>query len=265
MTHSEALLPILGSISGDIIGSVYEWNRIKTKNFPLIDPDSFFTDDTVMTIAIAEAMMTDRNFQGAMIRWGKRYPSCSYGGMFSRWLSSGDPKPYNSFGNGAAMRASAAGCFVNTEDETLEAAKQTALPSHNHPEGIKGAQATAMTIFLARTGASKPKIKKLITEKFGYDLKRPLDDIRPEYGFDETCQRTVPEAIICFLESTDYEDAVRNAISLGGDSDTLACITGGFAAAYYKKIPDVIIDHTMKKLKPDMTDVLHKINSHFAG
>lgn len=255
-------LPIVGAICGDIIGSVYEWERIKTKKFPLFSDESRFTDDTVMTIAVAEAFVKDRDYQSSMLRWGRKYPFCGYGGSFGEWLRSENPKPYDSYGNGSAMRVSPIGCVFHTPEETLREADLTARPTHNHPEGIKGAQATALSIFLARMGASKKEIKKEIDGRFNYDLDRSVAQIRKTYGFDETCQKTVPEAIICFLESTDYKDAIRNAVSLGGDSDTLACISGGIAAAYYKEIPQSIIAEATKRLKPEMIDVLNKFEKH---
>ena len=254
------LLPIVGAIAGDIIGSVYEWERIKTKNFPLFQEECSFTDDTVMTIAVADALISGTDIGGTMRDWGKRYPYKGYGGMFARWLTSSDPQPYHSYGNGAAMRASAAGCTRSTIEETLAEAERTALPTHDHPEGIKGAQATAVAIFLARTGRSKEEIKNEIEIRFHYDLNRTLDQIRPSYQFSETCQETVPEAIIAFLESTDVEDAIRNAVSLGGDSDTLACITGGIAAAYYREISPTIVDEVVKRLPGDMKEVLEKFS-----
>ena len=228
---------------GDIVGSPYEFdhNNYKHKDFPLLSEKSHFTDDTVMTVAVARGLIAgkgipERTFEETKseIRiWGETYPHAGYGGMFRRWLHAENPKPYGSFGNGSAMRVSAAGWLFDTLDKTLEMAKVTAEVTHNHPEGIKGAQATAAAIFLARTGHSKPEIKQYVEQTFGYDLNRTCDEIRPTYHHVETCQETVPEAIIAFLESVSFEDALRNAVSLGGDSDTLACITGGIAEAFY--------------------------------
>ncbi len=254
-------LPILGAIAGDIIGSVYEWNRIKRKDFPLIRDDCFFTDDTVMTIAVAEWLTTSGELAAILQRWGNAYPNAGYGGFFRQWLRDPDPKPYNSYGNGSAMRVSAAGCLFDALEETLDAAKRSAEVTHNHPEGIKGAQATAAAIFLARTGKSKNEIREYVTNTFGYDLSRTVDKIRPGYGFDETCQSTVPEAVIAFLDSTDYEDAVRNAVSLGGDSDTLACITGGIAAAFYGQIPAEIPHEVHARLPGEMREVIRTIET----
>ncbi len=224
---------MIGAIAGDIIGSVYEHSQIKTKDFPLFHPRSVFTDDTVLTVAVADAILTGRPYQLSVREIGRRYPGVGYGRAFIDWLHSDNPQPYNSWGNGSAMRVSSVGFAFDTENKVLKEAKKTAEISHNHLEGIKGAQATALSIFLARTGCEKEEIRMEISQRFGYDLKRTVDDIRPTYSFDVSCQGSVPEAIIAFLDSRSYEDAVRNAISLGGDSDTLACITGGIAEAFY--------------------------------
>ena len=255
------MIIMLGAIIGDVVGSVYEWNNIKTKDFDLFKTNCFFTDDTVMTIAVAKALIVTREKQSKsliktrindavtyeykevsfkeelvkqMQNFGRRYPNSGYGGMFSQWIVSDNPQPYNSFGNGSAMRVSPCGYIAVELDEALALAKASAEVTHNHPEGIKGAQAVAAAIFLARCGKSKGEIKEYIEENF-YKLNRTLDEIRPTYTFNETCQETVPQAIQAFLESTDFEDAIRNAISLGGDSDTLAAITGSIAWAYYRQ------------------------------
>ncbi|MDP6047218.1 MAG: ADP-ribosylglycohydrolase family protein [Phycisphaerae bacterium] len=224
---------MIGAIAGDIIGSVYEFNPIKTKDFPLFQVRCRFTDDSVLTVAIARAIMDDGDYRRALWELGREYPNAGYGASFYGWLGSPDPQPYDSWGNGSAMRVSPVGFAFDTVDDVLREAARSAEVSHNHPEGIKGAQATALAIFLARTTGDKDLIRAEITERFGYDLDRTLDDIRPSYVFDVSCQGAVPEAIIAFLESETYEDAVRNAVSLGGDSDTQACITGGIAEAYY--------------------------------
>ena len=227
---------MLGAVIGDIVGSVYEWNNIKTKDFPLFSEKCFFTDDTVMTIAVADALLnggTTDNFIDSMKAIGRQYPNSGYGGNFNRWLFSDDRAPYNSYGNGSAMRVSPCGWFAGSLEEAETLAERSAAVTHDHPEGVKGAQATAAAIYLARTGTKKDKIKAHIENKHGYNLGRTLDDIRPIYRFNESCQETVPEAIIAFLESKDFEDAIRNAISLGGDSDTLAAITGSIAEAAY--------------------------------
>lgn len=231
-----------GAIIGDIIGSVYEFNNIKTKDFPFFSNRSTYTDDSIMTIAVAKALMHSRDTQTSfkttliqcMREYGRQYPYAGYGGMFSQWLISETSEPYNSFGNGSAMRVSPCGLIAVTLQEALDLAKASAEVTHNHPEGIKGAQATAAAIFLAKYGKSKDEIKEYIEANF-YTLDASLDDIRPGYFFNETCQETVPQAIVAFLESETYEDAIRNAVSLGGDSDTLAAITGSIAWAFYRR------------------------------
>ena len=239
---------VLGAIFGDIIGSVYEWNNIKTKDFELFSPRCFFTDDTVMTLAVAEACFVwletkdTEEFKNSVVsemqRLGREYPNRGYGGMFSKWLLSKNPKPYNSFGNGSAMRVSPVAYAADTLEEAELLAKASAEVTHSHPEGIKGAQAAAAAMFLARDGKSMSEIKSYIDEHY-YTLDFTLDEIRSDYAFDETCQGSVPQALAAFFESTGYEDAVRNAISIGGDSDTIACITGGIAEAFYG-IPEEI-------------------------
>ncbi len=234
---------ILGAIAGDVIGSVYEFNNTRTTDFPLFKKETTFTDDTVMTIAIADAILHDKDFAETILDYGKRYSNRGYGSRFFAWLAHDKPAPpYNSWGNGSAMRVSAVGFAYNDLETVLDKAAQTAAITHNHPEGIKGAQATAAAIYLARTGKSKAVIKAYITEMFGYDLDFTLDEIRPTFPFDESCEGTVPQSIVAFLESRDYESAIRLAISLGGDSDTIACITGGIAVAYYKEMPQKIVD-----------------------
>ena len=258
---------MLGAIIGDVVGSIYEFNNHRSKEFDIYTTSMDFTDDTVMTAAVAEwLMLTDRSMaklEDTMVYWGKQYGGAGYGGMFYCWLFSpralgyGDKRvPYNSFGNGSAMRVSAVGWMFDTLEETEEWAKRSAEITHNHPEGIKGAQATAAAIFMARTGATKEQIKAYVEQKYGYDLSRTCDEIRPMYQFNETCQGTVPEAIIAFLESTDFEDAIRTAVSLGGDSDTLACITGAIAEAYYREIPSWMVKGVWGKLDEDLRNVV---------
>ncbi len=246
---------MIGAIAGDIIGSVYEARPIKTKDFPLFHPRCRFTDDSVLTIAVATAILTDRSYLKTVWEIGRKYPHAGYGGSFIGWLRSSDPKPYSSWGNGSAMRVSPVGFAFATVDTVLQEAMRTAEISHNHPEGIKGAQATALAVFLARTTRDKAKIRREVAARFGYDLNRTVEEIRPSYGFDVSCQGTVPEALIAFLDSTSYEDAVRNAISLGGDSDTLACITGGIAEAYYGPVPSEIREKVRECLTPDLWDI----------
>jgi len=242
---------ILGAIAGDVIGSVYEFNNTRTTDFPLFKRETTFTDDTVMTIAIADAILHNKDFAQTILNYGKRYPNRGYGTSFFKWLAHDTPSPpYNCWGNGSAMRVSAVGFAYNDLDTVLKKAEKTAVVTHNHPEGIKGAQATAAAIFLARTGKNKAEIKAYIEQKFGYDLDFTLDEIRPTFPFDESCQGTVPQSIVAFLESTDYDSAIRLAISLGGDSDTIACITGGIAIAFYKEMSQVIVDKIRREYLP---------------
>ncbi len=243
---------MIGAIAGDIIGSVYEQHQIKTKDFPLFDPHCNFTDDTVLTVAIADAILTGKPYVDSVRRLGRRYPHAGYGGSFIHWLHTPDAGPYNSWGNGSAMRVSPVGFAFTTEEEVLAQANATAEITHNHPEGIKGAQATALAVFLARTGSDKETIRSRIIDQFAYDLDRTVEDIRPAYRFDISCQGTVPAALVAFLDSESYEDAVRNAISLGGDSDTLACITGGIAEAFYGDIPEGVFTKVKELLTPDL-------------
>ena len=251
---------MFGAIIGDIVGSIYEWRNIKTKEFPLFGQNCKFTDDTVMTIAVAEGLMNGgahKDFISAMKRLGRMYPNAGYGGHFRSWLFTSDCKPYNSWGNGSAMRVSPAGWFFDALEMTENAAEVSAAVTHNHPEGIKGAQATAAAIFLARSKKSKEEIKSYIENKYGYDLSRTLDEIRPDYEFDVSCMGTVPEAIIAFLESENFEDAIRNAISLGGDSDTLAAITGSIAEAAYS-VPDEIRMKAISLLDSPLLEVINR-------
>jgi ADP-ribosylglycohydrolase len=231
---------MIGAIAGDIIGSVYEWDGIKTKEFDLFSDDCFFTDDTVLTVALADTLLTGIPYAENLKRFYRWYPDCGYGASFRRWAEGEESEPYMSWGNGSAMRISPVGYVFKDIDTVLKKAEEFTAVTHNHPEGIKGGQAAAAAIFLARTGSSKDEIRDFIESRFGYDLDRHVDDIRPDYTFDETSQGTVPQAIVSFLDSTGYEDAVRNAISLGGDSDTLACIAGGIAQAFYGGVPEHI-------------------------
>jgi len=254
---------MIGAVAGDIIGSVYEWRNVKTMTFELVGPGSRFTDDTVLTVAVADCILNRREYAGAFREYGRRYPNAGYGGLFRKWLSSRDPRPYNSLGNGSAMRVSPVGFAMSTLETVLEEAKRSAAVTHDHPEGIRGAQATASAVFLGRSGKTKEEIRNYIEERFGYDLGRTLDEIRPGYRFDVTCQGSVPEAIIAFLESEDYEDAVRKSVSLGGDSDTIACITGGIAQAYYKSIPLFIVEKVRAILPPEFLKIVDAFNDAF--
>lgn len=254
---------LLGAIAGDVIGSVYEFCPCKNTNFNLFLDYSEYTDDTVMTVANADWLLTGDSLLGIMQDYGNRYPTAGYGGMFYNWLKSRDPKPYNSWGNGSAMRVSPVGWAFDTLEETLEAAKQSAEVTHNHPEGIKGAQATAACIYLARTGKSKQEIKEYVEKTFGYNLSRTCDEIRPTYQFNESCQETVPESIIAFLESSDYESAIRLAVSMGGDADTMGAITGGIAEAFYGGVPEHIKAEVVQRLPNEFIEVMHKFYQKF--
>ncbi len=230
---------MIGAITGDIVGSIYEFDNLKSKDFTLFGEGCKFTDDTVLTIAVADWLSTDTDLVECLAYWSYEYHTCSYGEMYRQWLDSWDRKPYNSFGNGAAMRVSPCAWRGTTQEKVLELAEKSAAVTHNHPEGIKGAQATALAIWLARQDQTVDEIKEAVEKFSGYDLNQTVDDIRPDYRFDETCQGTVPQAIICALEATDFEDAIRNAISIGGDSDTVAAITGSIAEAMFGVPKDI--------------------------
>jgi ADP-ribosylglycohydrolase len=256
---------MLGAIAGDIIGSVYEHHPIKTEAFPLFSAGCRFTDDTVMTVAVAHAILKGVEYAAAMKDFGRKYPDAGYGGSFIRWIFDDALQPYNSWGNGAAMRVSPIGLAFDSVERVLREAKLSAEVSHNHPEGIKGAQASALAVFLARRGTGKEAIRHEITERFGYDLSRTITEVRPRYRFDVSCQGSVPEAIIAFLDSRDYEDAVRKAVSLGGDSDTLACIAGGIAAAFYKEIPPDIAATARMLLPEEFLAIIDRFRQIYPG
>ena len=246
------------------------YTHVVTKKFDLFTKGCDFTDDSVMTIAVGEALLavgkeaTVKEIEEAVVTnmqdRGKRYPYAGYGGRFRHWLRESNPKPYGSYGNGSAMRVSAAGWLYESIERTREVAKITASVTHDHPEGIKGAEAAASAIFMSRKSFSKAEIKEYIEKEFHYDLNRSLDEIRPEYHMYETCQRTVPEAVIAFLEAEDFEDAIRNAVSLGGDTDTLGAITGSIAEAFYG-IPKVLIVECQNRIdKGSMMDILNEFD-----
>ena len=258
-----------GAAIGDIVGSPYEFDHgKKSKDFDMFSKASEFTDDTVMTVAVAEALLKAGKDAGeaeirthvtqSMREWGRRYPYSGYGGNFSQWLRAEEPEPYYSYGNGSAMRVSAAGWLYDTVERTREVARVTAEVTHNHPEGIKGAEATAAAIFLARTGKTKEEIKEYIEKEFRYDLEDTCDNIRPWYRHTEKCYETVPPAIIAFLEGTDFEDVVRNAVSLGGDCDTLTAIAASIGEAFYE-IPQCIIDEAKKRMPEEFATILGQI------
>lgn len=254
---------MLGAIAGDVIGSVYEHSRIKMMNIPLFQEFSRFTDDTVMTLAVADAILHSTDYGDSMKSFGRRYPKAGYGRDFIQWIFAPESRPYNSWGNGAAMRVSPIGFAFSTTEIVLSEARKSAEVSHNHPEGIKGAQAAALAIFLARMGKSKEEIRREISGRFNYDLNRTIDEIRPGYRFDVSCQGSVPEAIIAFLDSQDYEDALRRAISLGGDSDTIACIAGGISQAFYREIPPEIVTEVRKRLPPEFLGIIDRFNKQY--
>jgi ADP-ribosylglycohydrolase len=239
---------MIGSIAGDIIGSVFEFHPYKRTDFDLFGPASRFTDDTVLTVALADAILHGLDYADALKTYWKAYPHRGYGNRFRGWARGSLSGPYMSCGNGSAMRTAPVGWAYGTLEETLGRAEKYSAVTHNHPEGIKGAQAVAAAIYLARTGAGKNEIRDYVSHSFGYDLSRSCNQIRPGYRFDETCQATVPEAVTAFLESTDYESAVRLAVSLGGDADTLGCITGGMAEAFYGGVPKGILEEVRARL-----------------
>ena len=255
---------MIGAIIGDFVGSSYEFAPTKSYSFEMITANSDITDDTIMTIAIGDAILNNIPFASSMRYWGNKYPSPKggYGNSFRKWLASEDPKPYNSWGNGSAMRVSPVAWAFDSIEKVLDEARLTAECTHNHPEGIKGAQATAAAIFLARQSTPKEEIKNYITTHFGYDLNFRIEDIRSWYGFDESCQGTVPQAIVCYLESRSYEDAIRLAVSLGGDSDTLGCIAGSIAEADLDyQIPRNLFDAAMNKLPLPMKKILEQFET----
>jgi ADP-ribosylglycohydrolase len=268
---------MLGAIIGDVIGSIYESEAIKTEDFPLFSRFSRFTDDTVLTIAVADAILHRVSHRFGFIQswrnttlyaqtikaYGRRFPQAGYGSMFTMWMQSGSLRGYRSFGNGGAMRVSPVGFAFDTLDEVLHEARLTALPTHNHREGIKGAQAVAAAVYLARTGHSKDQIRDIIQKRFRYNLERRLEDIRPMYEYDSSCQGSVPQAIIAFLESCDFEDAIRKAVSLGGDSDTIACMAGGISQAFYKDIPASMISQTNSRLDWAFKQVINTFNETY--
>ena len=266
-------MKMLGAIAGDIVGSVYEFDNTKSTDFELFYEESRFTDDTVMTLAVAKWLIEDKTHSSrqlikCMQELGRRYPDAGYGGSFYRWIFQDNPQPYNSWGNGAGMRVSPVGLYSSTLDEALELAEITASVSHNHPEGIKGAQAIAASVFLCKEGKTKAEIKNYVECTFGYDLSRTCDEIRPNYRFDVSSQGSVPEAIIAFLEGNSFEKVLRLAISLGGDSDTIACMACAIAACMYPipdeiaEVCDEILTDDLKEIKEDFCSVVNIKNAH---
>jgi ADP-ribosylglycohydrolase len=242
---------MLGAIVGDIVGSVYEFNNHRSKDFPLFHEDSIFTDDSILTIATADALMSDDcDFAASYREYGRKFPS-TYGIGFSEWIHDDEAGPYNSFGNGSAMRVSPVAWFENDERKVMDLAQRSAEVTHNHPEGIKGAQATAMVILWARQGVPRDRIRQDLETRFGYDTSTSVAELQEIYEYNETCQRTVPEAFRCFYEATDFEDAIRNAISIGGDSDTVAAIAGSMAEAKWG-VPEEIGRVAFARLQLDL-------------
>jgi len=255
---------MLGAIAGDMIGAPWEAAGEKRREFPLFTEFSRYTDDTAMTVAVAHAILTDGDYARAMRAVGRRHPMAGYGRSFQEWLFDESMGPYGSYGNGAAMRASPIGEAAQSVEEALAEARRCAALTHDHPDGIAGAQAVALGVFLARSGASKEKIRHEVSVRTGYDLARTLAQIRPEYTWDLAASRSVPEAIVCFLEAGDFEAAVRNAVSLGGDADTMACIAGALAEAYWGEVPAHVAAEVRNRLPEDFTPVLDAFEARFA-
>lgn len=256
---------MLGAIAGDVIGSVHERLGTKHKDFPLFVAASRFTDDSVLTCAVAEQLLHGGGYTRGFHDWFHAFPNAGYGGTFIRWALNRHTQPYQSWGNGSAMRVSPVGMLAASVPEALAEAEASAAVTHNHPEGIRGAQATAVAIHLARTGHDKAAIRRFLETRFGYRLDQSLDDIRETYGFDVSCQGSVPQSIVAFLESDGYEDAIRNAISLGGDADTMACIAGGIAEAFYGGIPEGIRVEVMARLPPRLRAVVDAFYERLSG
>lgn len=249
---------MLGALAGDIIGSRFEWHNIKTKEFELFTAESRFTDDTVLTVAQADSLLGGEPFTAKLKGYFRQYPDAGYGGRFFNWAASDSLEPYYSFGNGSAMRISPVGWYFDDLTTVLDEARRSAAVTHNHPEGIKGAQAVAAAILLARQGKSKAEIRSFISDLFDYDFGWSLADIRPYYVFDVTCQGSVPQALQAFFESDGFVDAIRNAVSIGGDSDTIACITGGVAEAFYGKVPGAIAREVFARLDEKLAGVTRR-------
>ena len=253
---------MLGAITGDIVGSIYEYRTIKTKDFPLFGKGCTFTDDTVLTVAMADCLMHQGDFADFLRAYGRRYPDAGYGGMFQDWVRAKDKGPYNSYGNGSAMRVGPVAYVAGSENEVLELAARSSAVTHDHPDAVAGAQAVALAMWLARQGRKKGAIRKAVTDRFGYDLTPTVDAIRPGYGYDITAAGTVPPAIVCALGAADFEDAIRNAVSLGGDADTLACIAGGIAEILYG-IPQDMAKKTLGYLDAELGRTVRKFRKRY--
>lgn len=255
---------MIGAIIGDIVGSRFEKKNLKSKDFELFTKQSRFTDDTVLTIAIADCILNSKGYEKTVKKYGRTYPFAGYGGAFKKWLAGITSGPYNSWGNGSAMRVSPVGFAFDEVEKVLEEARKSAIITHNHEEGIKGAQAIALSVFLAKSGSKKQEIKEFIEVKFGYDLNRTIDEIRPVYEFDVSCQGSVPESIIAFLESDSFEDAIRTAISIGGDSDTIASMTGAISEAYYKSVPQEFIEKMNEYLPKEFRKIIEEFKNKYS-
>jgi ADP-ribosylglycohydrolase len=254
---------MFGAIAGDVIGSVFEGSGLKIEEFPLLTAKNTYTDDTVLTVAVASVILDHGDYAECIRKFARRHPGRGYGGYFQRWLHDDSLGPYKSWGNGSAMRVCPVGWAFDSVEEVLGEAKRSADVTHNHPEGVRGAQAVALSVYLARRGAAKSKIRREITTRFGYDLKRTADEIRSVYSFDVSCQGSVPESIICFLDSDDFESSVRLAISLGGDADTMACVAGGISEACYGSVPKSIEFSVRELLPSDLLEVVDRFRDRY--
>ena len=254
---------MLGAIAGDIAGSIHEHHRVQTRDFPLFTPESRFTDDTVLTVATAHAILTDGDYAAAYHTFGNRHPHAGYGGRFRDWLRTSPPRPYNSWGNGSAMRVSPVGWAFDSEQDVLREAERSAAVTHDHPDGVAGAQAVALGVLLARQGVSKEEIRRALSERFGYDLARTVGEIRPAYRFDVSCRGSVPEAVIAFLDASGVEHAIRDAIWLGGDADTQAAIAGSLAEAWHGALPATVREEAMSRLSADLREVTERFGTRY--
>ena len=256
---------ILGAIAGDVIGSRFEWNNHRSTEFDLFTADCRFTDDTVLTIATMDRLLYGGRYEDVYQHYGRRFPNAGYGGTFIQWIGLDDPQPYNSWGNGSGMRVSPVGWAFDTAEEVLAEAEHSAAVTHNHPEGIKGAQAIALAVFRARTGTGQTEIRGELTERFGYDLDTPLDAIRFTYSFDVSCQGSVPQAIRAFLEASSTEEAIRLAVSIGGDTDTIACMAGAIAHAAFGELGEINVAQARARLPPDLIEVHDEFCARFSA
>jgi len=256
---------VLGAIAGDVIGSAYEFDPVKSVTFPLFSEHSRFTDDTVLTAAVAVVLLDGGDYAVALRDFGRRHPERGYGGLFRTWLLDPALGPYDSYGNGSAMRVGPVGLAGDSAEAVLREARRSAEVTHSHPEGIRGAQSVALAVFLAKQGADKRTIRARVEAHSGYDLGRSVAEIRPSYRFDESCQGSVPEALCCFLEARDYEGAVRLAISLGGDADTMAAIAGSVAAPFYGGVPAAIAAPVRALLTPELRGIVDRFDARYGG